>query len=172
MLLFAAESTEVSNPILPVFPEIFWGALMFALLYVLMRYVLLPPVQRTMEERDQALRDEWDAARAAQAKVANADAEIADALAPARAEAATIIDTARTEAEAERAQIVAGAQAEIDAMRQLATAEIDAARTEAMSGVGAQVAQLTAQATSKVLNRPVDAGAAQAVVNRIMSERN
>ncbi len=171
-MLFAAESTEVNNPILPVFPEIFWGAVTFGLLYVLMRYVLLPPVLRTMEDRDQALRDDWDAAKGAQAKAAGADAELAQALAPAKGQAAALIETARTEAEAERAQIIGVAQNEIDAMRQLADAEIDAARIEAMSGVGTQVADLTAQAASRLMNRPVDAAAAQGVVNRIMSERS
>ncbi len=173
MLLLAAETAEeAANPILPVIPEMFWGGLMFALFYLLMRYVLLPPVQRTMEDRDQALRDEWDAAKAAEAKVANAGAEVADALAPARSEAAEIIEAARIEAEAERDQIIGGAQAEIDTMRHLATAEIDAARTEAMSGVGSHVAELTAQATSRVINRPVDAAAAMGVVNRIISQRS
>ncbi len=172
LTLFAAEEAEVVNPILPTGPEIFWGALMFALLYALMRYVLLPPVQRTIEERDAALRADWDAAKAAQTKVASADAEVADALAPARAEAAAIIDKAREEAEAERAQIISGAQAEIDAMRLMATSQIDAARAEAMGGVGSQVAELTAQAASKVIDRPVTATDAQGVVNRIMSERS
>jgi F-type H+-transporting ATPase subunit b len=172
LTLFAAESTEVNNPILPVFPEIFWGALTFALFYVLMRYVLLPPVLRTMEDRDHALRDDWDAAKAAQAKAANADAELAEALAPARAQAAALIETARTQAEAERAEIVGAAQGEIEAMRQLANAEIDAARMEAMGGVDTQVADLTAQAASRLMNRPIDAASAQGVVNRIMSERN
>ena len=172
LTLFAAEAEEVTNPILPVVPEMFWGGLMFALFYVLMRYVLLPPVQRTMEERDQALRADWDAAKAAQAKVAGADADVADALAPARAEAAAIIEAARSEAEAERQQIISGAEAEIDAMRQMATSQIDAARAEAMGGVGSQVAELTAQAASKVIDRPVSATDAQSVVNRIMSERS
>jgi F-type H+-transporting ATPase subunit b len=118
------------------------------------------------------LRDDWDAAKAAQAKAAGADAELANALAPAKAQAAALIESARTEAEAERADIIGAAQTEIDAMRQLANAEIDAARIEAMSGVGPQVADLTAQATSRLMNRPVDAAAAQGVVNRIMSERS
>ncbi len=172
LTLFAAEAGEVTNPILPTLPEMFWGGLMFALFYVLMRYVLLPPVQRTMQERDQALRADWDAAKAAQAKIANADAEVADALAPARAEAGAVIEAARAEAEAERQQIISGAQAEIDAMRQMATAQIDAARAEAMGGVGSQVAELSAQAASKVIDRPVTATDAQGVVNRIMSERS
>ena len=172
LTLFAAETEEVINPILPTIPEMFWGGLMFALFYLLMRYVLLPPVTRAMEERDQALRADWDAAKAAEAKVAGADAEMADALAPAKAEAAATIEKARVEAEAERDQIIAGAQAEIDAMRNMATSQIDAARAEAMGGVGTQVAELTAQATSKVIDRPVSATDAQGVVNRIMSERS
>jgi len=172
LTLFAAEEAEVVNPILPTIPEMFWGGLTFLLFYVLMRYVLLPPVLRTMEERDQALRADWDAAKAAEVKVAGADAEIADALAPAKEEAAAVIESARAEAEAEREQIISGAQAEIDAMRQMATSQIDAARAEAMGGVGSQVAELTAQAASKVIDRPVSATDAQGIVNRIMSERS
>ncbi len=172
LTLFAAEAEAVNNPILPDPSEMFWGGLMFALFYVLMRYVLLPPVQRTMEERDEAIRADWDAAKDAEARIANAGAEAADALAPTKAEASELIEAARTEAEAERAQIIGAAQAEIDAMRQMASSQIEAARAEAMGGVGAQVAELTAAATTKVIDRPVDAATAQGVVNRIMSERS
>ena len=39
------EAAETVNPVLPTGPELFWGALFFAALWILMRYVLLPPVR-------------------------------------------------------------------------------------------------------------------------------
>ena len=45
-----AEATA-KNPILPVVNEMFWTLVFFAILWALMKFVLLPPVMRTFQER-------------------------------------------------------------------------------------------------------------------------
>lgn len=53
------------NPVLPTMPELLWGTGLFLALWILMRYVLLPPVRAVMRQRDeQRLSDEEGAERA------------------------------------------------------------------------------------------------------------
>lgn len=174
VLLLAAEEGEegATNPILPEVNELFWGAISFAVLYFLIRYVLLPPVQRVMNDRAATIQADRDAADAARAKAGSASAELDDQLADVRAEAAGVIEEARAEAEAERQRLVARAEREVSAMKEIAETEIARDREEAMSALRPQVAQLAVGAASKVMNRQIDAGAAQPVIERALDNPN
>lgn len=170
--ILAAEAAQPDNPILPTGPETFWGAVCFASLFLLVKFVLLPPVKQTMSARAERIRSDLDAADAAQAQAGSAAGEVHDQLADVRAEAAEIIDAARAEAEAERNRIVGAAEAEVADLKAEADAEIAAAREAALAGVGAQVAELAADAASRVMGRQVAVSAAQPVVDRYLNSPN
>ncbi len=174
-LLLAADEADAEaapNPILPVANELFWGAISFAALYLLIRYVLLPPVQRVMNDRAATIQADRDAADAAKAQVASASSELDDQLADVRAEATAIIDEARAEAEAERQRLVARADREVSAMKEIAETEITREREEAMASLRPQVADLAVGAASKVMNRPINADAARPVIDRFLDNPN
>ena len=166
----AAEAAP--NPILPVANELFWGAISFAALYLLIRYVLLPPVQRIMNERAATIQADRDAADAARAKAASATSELDDQLAGVRAEASAIIEEARNEAEGERQRLVARAEREVSAMKEIAETEISRERDEAMASLRPQVADLAVGAASKVMNRQIDPGTARPVIDRYLDNPN
>ena len=92
------EAAETVNPVLPTGPELFWGALFFAALWILMRYVLLPPVRAVMRQRDeQRLADEEGTERAkveAEKVRRDYDATLAEALSGARTQVAELAGTA------------------------------------------------------------------------------
>jgi F-type H+-transporting ATPase subunit b len=171
-IILAVEATEQSNPILPTVPELFWGALSFAALYLLVTFVLLPPVKKTMNDRADRIRADLDAADAARASAGSAAGEVHDQLADVRAEAGSVVDAARAEAEAERAQIIGAAEAEVATLRADADAEIQAARTEALAGVRPQVAELAANAAGRVIGRDLDVTTTQSVVDRFLDSPN
>lgn len=175
-ILLAAEEgeavEEAANPILPTVPELFWGAIAFFSLWALVKFVLLPPVLKIMDERAARIRSDLDAAEAARSRAGSAATEVSDQLADVRAEAASIVDAARAEAEAERATIIAAAEAEAAQVKAGAEAEIEAARQGALAGVGPQVTELTADAASRVLERQVSVGQAQSVVDRFLNNPN
>lgn len=171
-LLLAAEAEEAANPILPAPNELFWGAISFAALYFLMRYVLLPPVQRVMNDRAATLQADRDAADAATAKAASASSELDDQLVGVRSEAAAIIDEARTEAEAERQRLLARAEREVSAMKEIAETEIAREREEAMASLRPQVASLAVGAASKVMDRQINLDAARPVIDRFLDNPN
>jgi len=173
LLLAAEEEGEAAaNPILPTSNELFWGAISFAALYFLIRYVLLPPVQRVMNDRAATIQADLDAADAARAQAATASSELDDQLAGVRAEAAAVIDAARSEAEAERQRLLARAEREVSAMKEIAETEIARDREEAMASLRPQVAELAVGAASKVMNRQINLEAARPLVNRLLDNQN
>ncbi len=106
----AAETVEIVNPILPVPNEMFWGAVFFFVLWALMKWVFLPPVQRTMQRRADVMRSDREAADTATALAAEEAANYEQSLASARAEAVRLIEQARGEAEQERRVVVGAAE--------------------------------------------------------------
>ena len=176
LLLLATEAEglveEADNPILPVVPELFWGALTFGAFFLLIKYVLLPPVKRTMELRAEAIRSDLDAAEVAKASATSAAGNVDDQLAGARAEASGIIDAARSEAEAERQSILAQANAEVAKMKELADADLSSARADALEQVRPKVAELASAAASKAMDRPIDVEAARPIVDSFLSNSN
>ena len=172
-LLLAAESAEeTANPILPVPNELFWGAISFGGLYLLVKYVLLPPVQRVMNDRAATIQADKDAAAAAKAKAVSASADLDDQLSGVRAEATAVIETARGEAEAERQRLLARAEREVSAMKEIAESEMARDREEAMASMRPQVAELAVGAASKVMNRQINLEAARPLVNRLLDNPN
>ena len=102
-----AETAEVANPILLVAEELIWGGACFLLLWALMKFVLLKPILKTMDERAERIQRDLDAAERARDEAAASLAEHEASLASARVEASQIIDAARAEAEARRREILA-----------------------------------------------------------------
>lgn len=166
------EVAEAANPILPTVPEMFWGALTFFALWALVKFVLLPPVQKIMNERESKIRDDLDAAERARSSAGSAATEVQDQLAGVRAEASQLVEAARVEAEAERVTIMADAQQRADAIIAAAEAEVAAARSQALAGVQPQIAALASQAAARVLDRPVNAADVAPVVNRFLENPN
>lgn len=174
-LLLAVEETgeeSVSNPVLPWSNELFYGILSFATLYLLLNYVLLPPIQRIRNDRAATIQADNDAADAAKAQAVSASAEMADQLSGVRAEAASIVDAARDEASAERERLVARAEREVNAMREIAESEISTEREEALMALRPQVAELAVSAASRVTGRTIDGSSAGSVVDQYLTNPN
>ena len=171
-LTFAAESgaaEQPNNPILPVPNELFWGFITFVALWALMKFVLLPPVQKTMADRDDKVRADLAKAESASTQADSAIAEYEASLASARVEASRIIDDARSQAEATRKQKIAAAEAEVGELRAAAAAEVAQAKAEALASMRESVASIAVQAAQAVVQKPLDAGAQRATVDEYLN---
>lgn len=172
-LVFAAESggeaAQPNNPILPVPNEMFWGFITFVALWALMKFVLLPPVQRTMAERDDKIRADLAKAETAATQADSSVAEYEASLASARVEASRIIDDARAQAEATRKETIAAAEAEVGELRAAAAAEVAQAKAEALASMRESVAAIAVQAAQAVVQKPLDAGAQRAIVDEYLN---
>lgn len=160
-----AEVKQPDNPILPIGPELAWGAGCFLLLWILMKFVLLKPTQKTMADRADKIRTDLDAADAAKAQALDAVAEYESSLASARVEASRIIDDARAQAETTRKERIAAAEAEVAELRAAAAAEVATAKAEALASMRSSVATIAVQAAEAVVQKPLDAGAQRQIVD-------
>jgi len=132
---------DFANPLTT--SQVVWGAIIFALLYVLAKQFALPKVAEVLEERATHIARDLETAQTAKAKADTAVEELTQATAKARAEAQAAINAALEQAKAAAAQ--QGAELNLRLERQLAEAEtqIAAARAAAM-GALRQVATDTA----------------------------
>lgn len=152
-----AEATEeVKNPILPTVNEMFWALVFFLLLWALMKYVLLPPIMRVMQERADKVRDDLAAAEAAEAarltKLEQYEAELAGA----RADAVSLIEQARSEGDEERRRQIAAAEADVAAQRASAAEEIAEAKARARRELSGNITDIAVGAAEAVVQKPLD----------------
>ncbi|NLA35193.1 MAG: F0F1 ATP synthase subunit B [Actinobacteria bacterium] len=165
----AEGAEEVANPVLPTVPEMIWGAIFFFSLLILMKFVLLPPLKAAMRKREERIRADEEAAERAVVESEQIRRDYDATLSEARAEAARIIDEARQAAEAQRSQIIRVAEDEVATARQSALAELDAERNAALGSLRTQVAAIAVEAAGKVIQKPLDVAANQAVVDAHVS---
>lgn len=167
--LLAAEVAEAPKTINPVVPdelgEIVWGAIGFFSLWILLRYVALPPLMKVREQRAQQVLADQEAAATAETQAEQVRRDYDATLAEARAEANRIVEEARVAAEARRSEAVRAVETELADQRQAAMAELDAARATALGQVRGEVAELAVSAASKVVQADLDVASHQSTVD-------
>lgn len=167
----AAENTTTINPVVPDdLGEIFWGAVSFFGLWILMRYVCLPPLMKVREERVRKVIADQEAAADAESRAEQVRRDYEATLGEARAEANRIIEEARAAAEERRSQVVAAAEAEAAEQRAAAMADLDQARAAAVGELRGEVAQLAVSAASKVVQTDLDVAGNQATVDEYVNQ--
>jgi F-type H+-transporting ATPase subunit b len=169
-LVLAAESDPTDiNPVVPdTIGEIFWGAVAFFSLWILMRYWLLPPLLRVREERRAKEIADLEAAEEAKTAAEQVRRDYDATVAEARAEASRILEEARAVAEEQRGAKVAAAESEVAEQRQAAMAELEAARAQAIQAMGGDV--LAVAAASKVVDSELDVGSHRGTVDSYVEE--
>jgi F-type H+-transporting ATPase subunit b len=174
MSVLAAEAAEAKETINPVVPdelgEIFWGAIGFFSLWILLRYVCLPPLMKAREQRAQQVLADQEAASAAETQAEQVRRDYEATLAEARAEANRIVEAARVAAEERRSEAVRAVETELAEQRQAAMAELDAARAVALGQLKGDVAQLAVSAASKVVQADLDLAGNQATIDEYVNQ--
>jgi F-type H+-transporting ATPase subunit b len=166
-----AEKTEVVNPVVPdELGEIFWGAVSFFSLWILMRYVCLPPLMKVRQQRAQQVLADQEAAATAETQAEQVRRDYDATLAEARAEANRIVEEARVAAEQRRSEEVRAVETEIADQRQASMTELDAARAEALGQLKGEVAQLAVSAASKVVQSDLDVAGNQATIDEYVNQ--
>lgn len=166
LIAVVAEEAETINPVLPDnMGEIFWSAVSFFGLWILLRYVCLPPLLKIREERAAKVQADLEAAAAAEEQTEQVRRDYDATMAEARAEASRIIEEARAASDAVRAEAVREAEAEVAAERRNELAALDAARAEALANIRTDVGDLAISAASMVIGTELDREASQATVD-------
>ena len=169
-LLLAAEG-EASNPLLPAIYDIVWSIIPFALVLLLFWRVVLPRLQKTLDERSEAIEGGIAQAESAQAEAKEALEKYNALLADARAEAASIRDQARAEGTQILQEMKNSAQAEADRIAENAQAQIEAERHQAVLSLRKEVGNLALDLASAVVQERLSEDAkAASVVDKLLAD--
>lgn len=169
-LLLAAEG-EASNPLLPAIYDIVWSIIPFALVLLLFWRVVLPRLQKTLDERSEAIEGGIAQAESAQAEAKEALEKYNALLADARAEAASIRDQARAEGTQILQEMKTSAQAEADRIAENAQAQIEAERHQAVLFLRKEVGNLALDLASAVVQERLSEDAkAASVVDKLLAD--
>ena len=169
-LLLAAEG-EATNPLLPAIYDIVWSIIPFALVLLLFWRVVLPRLQKTLDERSEAIEGGIAQAENAQAEAKEALEKYNALLAEARAEAASIRDQARTEGTQILQELKTNAQTEADRIAQSAQAQIEAERHQAVLSLRKEVGNLALDLASAVVQeRLTEDAKAASVVDKLLAD--
>jgi F-type H+-transporting ATPase subunit b len=169
-LLLAAEG-EATNPLLPAIYDIVWSIIPFALVLLLFWRVVLPRLQKTLDERSEAIEGGIAQAENAQAEAKEALEKYNALLAEARAEAASIRDQARTEGTQILQEMKTNAQTEADRIAQSAQAQIEAERHQAVLSLRKEVGNLALDLASAVVQERLSEDAkAASVVDKLLAD--
>lgn len=168
IVLAAAEGAAEAKPGLPqldptIFaPQLIWLALTFAVLYFTLSTLILPRIERTLEERRERIQRDIDEAERLKGETETAIADYEQKLAAARSNASQISKQGRealnAELDAERAEVdeqinakVADAEQRIADMKQQALTQVDTIASDTaaeliskLSGTGASADEINA----------------------------
>jgi len=149
-----------------------WTIVIFAVAVPFMWKVVMGPVTRALEERDEHSARAIAAAKKASDDAERARAEVEVALGEARAQAAKLLAEARSRAEGREQEIVDAAKQEAASMVEAARRAILAEQDKAISAIRNEVVDLTMRAASKVLERNVGTEDDRRIVSELVSNRS
>jgi F-type H+-transporting ATPase subunit b len=155
----AQSGTE--NPLVPNLTELITGLIAFFIVFGALAKLLLPRIQKTLEERTDAIEGGLKRAEEAQAEAAQVLEQYRAQLADARREASRI----REEAKEQGAQIIAEmrqqGQAEYARLTAAAQAQTESDRQQALTSLRAEIGSLSVDLASKVVGESLEDEARQ-----------
>ena len=142
----------------------------FLLLIVLIKKFAWGNITSIFEERAKKISDDIDSAESARQKAEELAQKREHELAGSRAEAVTIVETAKETAEKNKAGILANAAEEAGRLKAKANQEIAQNKAEAMSSIKGEVADLTVTLASKILSQELDKEAQSELIDRYIKQ--
>jgi F-type H+-transporting ATPase subunit b len=169
--LAAAPVAPNANPLIPALPELIIGAIAFLIVFGALYRVLMPRIQKTLEERTDKIEGGLLRAAEAQAEAARTLEQYRAQLSEARQDASRI----RAEAQEQGAQIIAEmreqAQAEARRVTEAAQAQLAADRQQALAALRQEVGALSVDLASKIIGESLADEARQGrLVDRFLDE--
>jgi F-type H+-transporting ATPase subunit b len=170
--VIAAATEEVAkNPLIPEWYDIIWSAVCFVVIFFFFWKLVLPKMQKLLDDRAEAIEGNIakadDAQRKAEAALVQYTAQLADA----RAEAGAIRDQARTDGQRIVAEHKDQAAAEAGRIAASAKTQIEAERQAAVVSLRSEVGTLAIDLASGVIGESLsDDAKASAIVDRFLAE--
>ena len=169
--LFLAAEGESPNPLIPAIYDIVWSIIPFALVLFLFWRIVLPRLQKTLDERSLAIEGGIAGAQSAQDEAKKALDKYNKLLKEARQEASEIRDQARAEGSQILAEMKTSAQSEADRIAANAQAQIESQRAQAVLSLRKEVGALALDLAAAVVQERLSEDAkAASVVDRLLAD--
>jgi F-type H+-transporting ATPase subunit b len=167
----AEDTTGQRSPILPLWGELVFGIIAFAILYWIVAKKVVPNLEKAYAERTAAIEGGMQQAEEAQQQAQAALEQYQAQLVEARAESARIREEAREQGAAIVAELRAQAQAEASRITEAAHKQIEAERQQASVALRAEVGTLATELASRIVGEALQDEARQSrVVDRFLDE--
>ncbi|GEO66018.1 F0F1 ATP synthase subunit B [Levilactobacillus spicheri] len=137
----------------------------FILLMWLIKIFAWKPITKMMSDRADKISNDIDSAEKSRTDAAALVAKRQSALNASHAEAAEIVQTAKSNGQEQRDQIMAQAQADVQSLKTSAQKDIDQEREDALSHAKDDVASLSIEIASKIIQRELNADDQKALID-------
>jgi F-type H+-transporting ATPase subunit b len=170
MLNFLAEE-GAQNPLIPDTAELIVGLICFFIVFGYLGKKLLPNIQKTLEERKDAIEGGLERAQEAQAEATQTLEEYKAQLAEARHEAARITEQAREQGSAIIAEMREEGQRQRDAIIAAGHAQVEADRRQVTVALRQEVGRLATDLAGRVVGESLEDSARQSrVIDRFLDD--
>ena len=160
-----------TNPLIPSTVELVFGGLAFFVVFGLLGKILLPRIQKTLEERTDQIEGGLQRAEEAQAEAKQVLEQYRAQLAEARQEAARLREQAREEGAQIIAEMREQAGAEARRLVDAAHTQIEADRQSALQALRAEVGTIAVELASRVVRESLTDEARQGrMIDRFLAE--
>jgi F-type H+-transporting ATPase subunit b len=169
MMNFLAEGSQ--NPLLPDTAELIVGLLCFFIVFGFLGKKLLPNIQKTLEERHDAIEGGLERAAEAQAEANRTLEEYKAQLAEARHEAARITEQAREQGSVIIAQMREEGQRQRESIIEAGHTQIEADRRQVTVALRQEVGRIATDLAGRVVGESLEDTARQSrVIDRFLDE--
>ena len=156
LVVAAAEEKEKTNNFLIPNATFIVELVAFGIIVYLLGSKIIPPINKAMTARQDAIRQEFAEAEEAKANASQAESEFKSQLADARKEAARIREEAREQGNVIIAEAKEQAQVEANRVKEQAQAQIAAERQQALTSLRAEVGTLATSLAGRIVGESLD----------------
>jgi F-type H+-transporting ATPase subunit b len=150
--------------------DILFQLAMFLILMALLKKFAWGPLMGVMQNREQHIAGEIDAAEKSRTDAQKYLEEQRELLKQARQEAQGLIENAKKQADIQREEILTTARAESDRLKESAKLEIEQQKDQAVAAIRDQVASLSVMIASKVIEKELSVAEQEKLINEYINE--
>lgn len=141
----------------------------FGILLLILWKVVLPPVQKMLDERRRRIEEGLQAAERARGQAVDAERRIQDQLEEARQEGRRLVEQSQQVASRIEAEARTRAQEDVEQIRARAQADIQIERDNAIAALRSEFADITVSAAERVINQSLDRDAHQRLIQDVLA---
>ena len=166
----AEEEASGLDLVLPDFAELLWGAVGFALLYLILRKFVFPNLGKMLDERSAKIQGQMEQAENERQQAEQSRRQYEEQIADSRNQGNTIVEEARQQAERVRADVLAKAEEEAQQIRERARADVEAERGRIVQDLRGQVATLSVDLAGRIVQRELNPEQHRQLVDQYINE--